>query len=414
MWLDLLGLVIGLELASLLFFSTPWPWHFRPDVGPMIGALYLGGVGGIYLSTRTNRNGVPRPSFGRAFVVAGGSLMATASVIVFTRTYWSRPYILASVAISFSLMIAHRAIRRLRPWTESMILITNEKVLADHLRDAPHTEIIDVLDPGGVIPERPEPGTTLAVDLRAVLSDDMARFVSSSSIAGYPMRSLVQVYEEHTGRLPIVHLLEGWELTVPLSHRSVYVKVKRFMDTLLVLAVAPLALLVGLFISVAVKLDSKGPVIFTQRRIGYDGLPFTLYKFRTMLGPDDPHRPQFASQSDERLTRVGRFLRRIRIDELPQLWNVLKGDLSLVGPRPEQERFVERFSETIPFYTHRHLVRPGVTGWAQVNYGYADDEADTIDKLSYDLFYVKHVSPWLDMEILGRSVWTVLSGFGAR
>ena len=123
---------------------------------------------------------------------------------------------------------------------------------------------------------------------------------------------------------------------------------------------------------------------------------------------------RFAGVKDDRLTRVGRLLRRTRFDELPQLWNILTGDLSLVGPRPEQGPFVERFSETIPFYTHRHLVRPGLTGWAQVNYGYADSEADTIEKLSFDLYYVKHLSPWMDLEVLGRSVWTVLSGFGAR
>jgi lipopolysaccharide/colanic/teichoic acid biosynthesis glycosyltransferase len=107
-------------------------------------------------------------------------------------------------------------------------------------------------------------------------------------------------------------------------------------------------------------------------------------------------------------------LRKVRLDELPQLWNVLKGDLSLVGPRPEQPEFVAQFARSIPFYEHRHLIRPGLTGWAQVNYGYADDEADTIEKLTFDLYYVKHMSPWLDLNILGRSIWTVLSGFGAQ
>jgi len=224
----------------------------------------------------------------------------------------------------------------------------------------------------------------------------------------------VSAYEAQTGRLAVVHLMEGWELTVPLSGKVPYVRTKRFTDTLLVLLVSPLALVLGAIISAAVKIDSKGPVIFTQRRIGLEGRPFTLYKFRTMRVADDPDRPRFARRGDDRLTRVGRFLRLIRIDELPQLWNVLRGDLSLVGPRPEQGRFVEQFSDTIPFYTHRHLVRPGVTGWAQVNYGYADSEADTIEKLSYDLYYVKHISPWLDLEILGKSIWTVLTGFGAR
>jgi lipopolysaccharide/colanic/teichoic acid biosynthesis glycosyltransferase len=124
--------------------------------------------------------------------------------------------------------------------------------------------------------------------------------------------------------------------------------------------------------------------------------------------------PSFASPDDPRLTRVGRWLRKARLDELPQLWNVLKGDLSLVGPRPEQVEFVHQFSERIPFYAQRHQVRPGVTGWAQVNYGYADDEADTVDKLTFDLYYVKNMSLWLDLHVLGKSFWTVLSGFGAQ
>jgi lipopolysaccharide/colanic/teichoic acid biosynthesis glycosyltransferase len=124
--------------------------------------------------------------------------------------------------------------------------------------------------------------------------------------------------------------------------------------------------------------------------------------------------PRFASHNDDRLTRAGRWLRLSRLDELPQLWNVLKGDVSLVGPRPERPEFTDYYERSIPFYAYRHLIRPGVTGWAQVNYGYADDDADTIEKLTYDLYYLKHMSPWLDLQILGRSIWTMLSGFGAR
>jgi lipopolysaccharide/colanic/teichoic acid biosynthesis glycosyltransferase len=228
------------------------------------------------------------------------------------------------------------------------------------------------------------------------------------------MRALVTAYEEHTGRLAIVHLFEGWELSVPLSGRAPYVRVKRAIDAGLVLMVAPLVLPICLILALAIRLDSRGPVVFRQSRIGLEGRPFTLYKFRSMRVGDGDAEARFAGVKDDRLTRVGRLLRRTRFDELPQLWNVITGDLSLVGPRPEQGPFVERFSESIPFYTHRHLVRPGITGWAQVNFGYADSEADTVEKLSYDLYYVKHLSPWLDLEILGRSVWTVLSGFGAR
>ena len=411
--LDLASLLISIAVASVAVFGNPIPWAARSNVWVMLGALVGGGLAGILLSSRSAGNGVPRPSYGRAVTQVGLMLAATATVLVFSRAFWSRNFIIVTALGWLVLAMGHRWVRRRRPWTERMALVTNEKVLVDHLLGAPHADVYTVLDPAGVVPDQPlPPGTTLAVDLRAVLSDEMARFVSSCNLAGYPMRSLVSVYEEHTGRLPIVHLMEGWELTVPLEGRGPYVRSKRFVDTLLVLVTSPIALLLGTLIAVAIRVDSRGPVVFKQRRIGREGKAFTLYKFRTMHGPD--HEPKFATQESDRLTRVGRILRRFRVDELPQLWNVLKGDLSLVGPRPEQGTFVDRFSETIPFYTHRHLVRPGITGWAQVNFGYADSEADTVEKLSYDLYYIKHVSPYLDLEVLGRSVWTVLSGYGAK
>jgi lipopolysaccharide/colanic/teichoic acid biosynthesis glycosyltransferase len=413
--LDLATLAVAQVVASLLTFRTPLPWLFRGDAWTMVGALTGSALVGLYVSRRSAGNGVFRPSYGRALSAVALALGLTALVILFGRPYWSRNYVVVATATWLGLMLAHRWVQRQRPWAESMVLVATEKVLIDHLKGAPHANVLEVLDPAGTMPERPlPPGTTLVVDLRAVLSDEMARFVSSCNLAGYPMGSLVNAYEEHTGRLAIVHLYEGWELTVPLSGRTPYMRSKRVLDTILVLLAAPVVGAVGLLFALAVRLDSPGPVIFKQFRIGLQGRPFTLYKFRTMrVGAGDVE-ARFARPGDDRLTRVGRLLRRIRLDELPQLWNVLKGDLALVGPRPEQGPFVERFSESIPFYTHRHLVRPGITGWAQVNFGYADSEADTVEKLSYDLYYVKHLSPWLDLEILGRSVWTVLSGFGAR
>ena len=413
--LDLAALVVAQVVASLLTFRTPLPWLFRSDVWTMVGALTGGALVGLYVSRRSAGNGVFRPSYGRAVSAVALALGLAALVILFGRPYWSRNYLLVANLTWLGLMLAHRWVQRRRPWAESMVLVTQEKVLIDHLKGAPHANVLEVLDPAGSMPERPlPPGTTLVVDVRAVLSDEMARFVSSCNLAGYPMVSLVNAYEEHTGRLAIVHLYEGWELTVPLSGRTPYVRFKRVLDTFLVLLAAPLVAAVCLLFAVAIKTDSRGPVIFKQFRIGLGGRPFTLYKFRTMRVGAGDGEARFARPGDDRLTRVGRLLRRIRLDELPQLWNVVTGDLALVGPRPEQGPFVERFSQSIPFYTHRHLVRPGITGWAQVNFGYADSEADTVEKLSYDLYYVKHLSPWLDLEILGRSVWTVLSGFGAR
>lgn len=411
--LDLGSLLIAVEISSLLVFEHPIPWVARTGAWTMLGAIVVGAVIGLAVA-RPAAATIPRPSYGRAMTAATIMLGFTATALVFSRAFWSRRFVFYVAVVWLAFGLAHRFVRRRRPWTESMVVITAEKALVDDLMDAPHVAVTAVLEPSGRNPgQPPPPGTTLVVDLRAVLSDETARYVSSCSLAGYPLRSLVAVYEEHTGRLPIVHLMEGWELTVPLSDHRLYVRIKRVVDTVLIIALAPVWVPLAALIALGVRLDSRGPVIYKQERIGLDGRPFTLYKFRTMRISSDGQ-ARFAARVDPRLTRFGRVLRRLRVDELPQLWNALRGDLSLVGPRPEQRPFAEGFTATIPFYGHRHLVRPGITGWAQVNFGYADNEADTVEKLSYDLYYVKHVSAWLDMEVLGRSIWTVMSGYGAR
>lgn len=303
-----------------------------------------------------------------------------------------------------------------------MVLVTAEKGLADDLDRADHTEVLAVLDPQSLPSHEPLPtGTSLVVDLRSVLSEEMAEFVSSSDLAGYSVRSLANVYEEHTGRLALVHLADGWEIATPVRRNAGYTPIKRVLDLILTVATSVLWVPLAAVVWVLVKLDSKGPGIYRQTRIGYRDRPFTLYKFRTMFWePEGGNGPHMTTPDDDRRTRVGRVLRRARLDEIPQLVNVIKGDLSLVGPRPEQVKLVKGdgeipgFEDTIPFYAYRHLVRPGVTGWAQTNYGYANTTAETVEKLTYDLYYVKHMSPWLDFRILGDSLWTVLTGRGAR
>jgi lipopolysaccharide/colanic/teichoic acid biosynthesis glycosyltransferase len=167
-------------------------------------------------------------------------------------------------------------------------------------------------------------------------------------------------------------------------------------------------------VALAVRLDSKGPALFSQPRVGRDGAVFTLWKFRSMVHGLQAPGVHFAQAEDPRITRVGRVLRRTRLDELPQLFNVLMGHMSLVGPRPEQAAFVRDFAATIPSYPYRHLVRPGLTGWAQVQQGYADSADATRVKLSYDLYYVAHYSLALDLLIAAKTVKTVCTGFGAR
>jgi exopolysaccharide biosynthesis polyprenyl glycosylphosphotransferase len=413
---DLLALAVAMLVASYLTLDELFPWQgTRPSesIWPMLGMLVGGALFGSYTSLRMWARGAPRPSYGRALAIVAMSTAFTAVGIVLGRPYWSRPYFAAVVGVWLLGTFVHRYLRRLRPWAENLVVITGEKSLVEDLRSAEHTNVVDLYDPTGEPPAELPEHVTLAVDLRPVMSDRMAQFVSSWNLAGYPVRALSTVYEEYTGRLPMVHLAEGWELSAPVQ-RNEYANVKRAIDITLVLLTSPLWLLLAAAIWVAVHLDSSGPAIYRQERIGRDGEKFVLYKFRTMGLDAEKDGPQFTTTNDARLTKMGRLLRRFRADEIPQLLNVLKGDLSLVGPRPERPVFTEQFEGSIPFYSYRHLVRPGVTGWAQVNFGYADSERETVEKLTYDLYYVKHMSPWLDMLILGQSMWTVVSGFGAK
>lgn len=415
---DVVAFGFALFGASALVYGTPLFWTVPLDGGvtiwPMIAMLAVGGAIGLGISIASWRGTVPRPMYGRAVGFVTFSVVFTAVGLVLTRAYFSRPLILTFAAIWLGLTLLHRAIRRQRPWQEYLTIVSHEKVLVEALHEAPHATVVSVLDPREESPGVPvASGVTLAIDLRAVLSESMAQYVSSASMSGTMIRTLTTVYEEHTGRIPMTHLAEGWELSEPVRRGS-YAPVKRVLDVILVTLTIPFWLPLGLAVAVVVRFDSDGPILYRQKRVGWHGKLFTLTKFRTMVEDAESNGPQFTSHDDPRITRMGYFLRKSRLDEVPQLWNVLKGDLSLIGPRPERPVFVEEFRREIPFYEARHLIRPGVTGWAQVNYGYADDQAETIEKLTYDLFYIKHSSFWLDLRIVGSSVWTILTGFGAR
>ena len=414
---DVIGLFASILFATFRTFGVWAPWLVTTPVGSLMPSVVLvlsGAALSLYGSYLSWGNTAPRPSYGRAVAIVGSTMAITAVGILITRSYFSREWLLTTTAVWFALAIGHRFVQRRRPWTESMVIITHEKPLADDLAQSPHAKVIAIVDPLGDPADVPlVDGATIVVDLKAVLSEDMARFVSSASVSGQTIRPLVDVYEEHTGRLPLVHIIGGWEVTRPV-HRSGFAPVKRIIDIVLVLLTLPLWIVLAAITWVVVKIDSRGPALYRQARVGRNGDTFTLVKFRTMINDAEADGPQFASMNDPRITRAGWFLRRSRLDEIPQLWTVLMGDLSLVGPRPERPVFVEQYSATIPFYDSRLLIRPGITGWAQVHYGYADGDADTVEKLTYDLYYVKHSSIWLDIHIFGKSIWTVLTGFGAR
>ena len=221
-------------------------------------------------------------------------------------------------------------------------------------------------------------------------------------------------YEMLTGKLIVEQINPSWLIFSHGFQKTWSQKiVKRTTDivlsALMLIVLSPFILLVAIII----KLDSKGPVLFSQERVGEKHKPYVVHKFRSMRSDAEKDTgPVWAKENDDRITRVGNFIRKWRIDELPQLWNVLKGEMSFVGPRPERDHFVKQLTEIIPYYRERFTVKPGLTGWAQVSYGYGATVEDAIEKLNYDLFYIKNMSILMDLMIVARTVKTVIFGHG--
>lgn len=220
------------------------------------------------------------------------------------------------------------------------------------------------------------------------------------------------LYEELTGRIAVEHVGSQWYIALPLQParaRTANMVFKRGFDVVVGLLLGALLLLLLPLIALAIRLDSPGPVLYVQERVGLHGRRFRVWKFRSMHQDAEPNgEAQWAVSNDDRITRVGRFLRRARLDELPQAWNVLRGEMSVVGPRPERGAFVEQLQHQIPFYRTRLAAKPGLTGWAQINHGYGGSIEETLLKLQYDLFYLKHQSLWFDLLIVARTISVVL------
>jgi lipopolysaccharide/colanic/teichoic acid biosynthesis glycosyltransferase len=238
------------------------------------------------------------------------------------------------------------------------------------------------------------------------------QLLADCSMKGLPTYHAGYIYELLTAR---VLLGASCKTSVNVRKRRYFPYAKRAMDLVILLVTLPLTLPLMAVTALAIRLESPGDVLFWQERIGRGGETFQMVKFRSMVADNAGERQAlFASTSDDRVTRVGRFIRKFRIDELPQFWNVLKGEMSLIGPRPEQVGLAEDFSADMSLYEYRHLVRPGITGWAQVLHGYAADKEATRRKLEHDLYYVKHQSLVLEVLIIYLTLKTILTGFGAR
>jgi lipopolysaccharide/colanic/teichoic acid biosynthesis glycosyltransferase len=316
----------------------------------------------------------------------------------------------SSVVASFLVAVYGR--RSINPILVVMGGRSSEIELIEHYMPAPSLSDMEALISSG------RKDWSIVADLHYLHSERAERLFASAALAGVPVYHYRQIAEMQSGQVKISHLSEN-DLGSLIPNVS-YVSIKRIIDIILSILLLPLCVPVFLVVGLIIKIDSPGDVFFIQERIGFRGLRFKMLKFRTMrereVGSDNNAKREDAmtKSDDNRITRIGRFLRKSRLDELPQIVNVLAGDMSFIGPRPEASALSEWYNDELPFYSYRHIVRPGITGWAQVNQGHVTDVSDVLSKLRYDFYYIKNLSLWLDLLIILKTMRVIVTGVGAK
>ncbi|MEO1323965.1 MAG: sugar transferase [Pseudomonadota bacterium] len=326
-----------------------------------------------------------RIDYSRAqFLLSFGLTCIWFAAILMVMARFRRPIFAVLPGADYERLQSYKGIR----WT----ILKNKKVLTQY----PHIPII--------------------VDFRAKsINDEWQRVIAEEAIKGRRVLSARELTESLTGRVQIEYLSQN--SFGHLSPDSLYAPAKRYVDIVSAMCVTAFLWPVLLLTAIAVRLESKGPAIFKQTRMGFQGRTFTVYKFRSMRvqKENEGDLQSDKTQSDDaRITRVGRLIRNTRIDELPQIFNILKGDMSWIGPRPETLRLSKWYEQEIPFYRYRHIVRPGVSGWAQVKQGHVTEVEDIRQKLEFDMYYVKNFSVWLDLLIVVKTLAVIVTGRGAR
>ena len=252
----------------------------------------------------------------------------------------------------------------------------------------------------------------IVVAITQPIDDELLQLLTVCYERGTEVTPMPVFYENLTGKIAVEHIGSQWYSALPLKKSAFDTfnrTVKRLFDIVIGLIIAAIFIIIFPLIAIAIELDSPGPIFYEQERVGQHGKKFTIYKLRSMVkNAEGDGAAQWSVKGDVRITRVGRFLRRTRLDEFPQILNVLHGEMSMVGPRPERQEFIKVLQQQIPFYRTRLAVKPGITGWAQVNYRYGNTVQDALIKLQYDLYYQKYCSPWLDLKILLRTFGVVL------
>lgn len=405
----LAGVLLAVVLPAALML-TVWPLELLrlASVQNTIVAVSAAFVGGLLWYRRLGRHpGVQGlenvlTAFITTFAVAAATLLLL-------RIDYSRVYFLASFAftlIGFALMSARTSM------TEHLNFHVLPFGSYERLLRIPNGSWTVMASPA--LPMR---AAGIVADLRADMPDEWEGMMADAVLSGIPVFHIKQIEEALSGRVDIEHMSENQfgSLLPNLGYR----KLKTVSDAMIALALLPFLLPFFAVVAILIKLDSPGPVFYMQPRIGMRGRPFQMYKFRSMrntsaAAANDERAAAMTLSDDVRVTRLGRIIRQYRIDELPQILNVLRGEMSWVGPRPEAVALSEWYLSELPFYKYRHIVKPGLTGWAQVNQGHVTDLNSVHEKLRYDFYYIKYFSIWLDLVITIRTVRIVLSGFGAK
>ncbi len=384
---------------STLWFNATWN-------------AYLGNIAAVVIAFWLRLSFAPYPGIRSSYVILPTAAAAHAVVLAFF--FFTRlPYDRLGFLVGFIVHVA---------WFYVIYFLVQRRVRL-HIAVVPLGEVSRLarIESVSWVP-LPRPRTDLLASYDAVVADfatdlppEWEAFLADAALAGTIVYQVKPLLESLTGRVEIDHLSENsFGSLVPARG---YFYLKAVIDWLFALFMLPLLSPVLALAAIAVALGDRGPVLFRQTRIGHRGRPFQVYKFRTMRLADAPIDARAAAMTgalDPRITRVGAFLRRSRIDELPQVFNILRNEMSWIGPRPEAEVLSHWYVGELPFYRYRHVVKPGISGWAQVNQGHVSEVEDVHEKLHYDFYYIKYFSAWLDVLILFKTVKTMASGFGAK
>lgn len=424
--------LIGVPGPSGIERSEQWLYDPIAAVvlaGCGVGAWYVMTRFGISTARQWSRifSGIPRPVFNAVMAAGIVSFLLLAPPVGTWSLVAGIPLVLVGLTL-LSRGVAHRVLSK-NPFVENVLVLGKTelaRLLVAEMAKRPRYRVLDVVDPGrsGRVPRDGTPflppsefferSGSRPQRIVIALSERRGRIPTEALLdakrQGIAVEDGAQFFERLTGQLALDWLQPSHLILSPrFCPSKACAGMQRLVSVLLAGAGLALSLPLLALIAVLIKVDSPGPVLFVQERIGLGGRPFRLLKFRTMH-PVVKRTSEWVRDNGDRITRVGRWLRQFRLDELPQLYNVLMGHMNLVGPRPHPASNYELFMTHIPFYTFRGLVRPGITGWAQVRYGYANNLEEETEKMRFDLYYIKHLSLWMDMGILARTIKVVLLG----